>query len=458
MNAYAAFLRRKAFVQPASGFSPDEIRTPLFAFQADITRWAIRRGRAAIFADTGLGKTRMQLEWARQVAARTGRPVLILAPLAVAAQTVAEATRCGIGAAESKSGAIGAEIVVTNYERLHRFDSATFGGVVLDESSILKSYDGKTRALLIAAFDRTPYRLACTATPAPNDHAELGNHAEFLGICPRVEMLAEFFVHDGGDTSTWRLKGHAERSFWRWLSTWAATIRRPSDIGHDDGPFRLPPLSIRQTVVDSTPSDAGMLFAVNALTLEEQRIARRSSLHGRVEAAVDLVNGSVDRWVVWCDLNAESAALAGSISGSVEVRGDMSIEEKEERLAAFSNGSARVIVSKPSICGWGLNWQHTHRMAFVGVTHSFEAFYQAVRRCWRFGQKTAVECHVITSEAEGEVVANLRRKEALASQMHEAMAEHVREFVADEVRGHKHYRTEYTPKVEMEVPQWLIAA
>ena len=458
MSGYAAFLRRKAFVQPASGFSPDEIRTPLFAFQADITRWAIRRGRAAIFADTGLGKTRMQLEWAHQVADRTGRAVLILAPLAVAAQTVHEAGICGIEASESRDGRIVSPIVVTNYERLHRFDCSAFGGVVLDESSILKSYDGKTRAQLVSAFSSTAYRLACTATPAPNDHTELGNHAEFLGICPRVEMLAEFFVHDGGDTSTWRLKGHAERAFWRWLSTWAATIRRPSDIGHDDGPLRLPPLSIRQTVVDSAPSDAGMLFAVNALTLEEQRVARRSSLPSRVSAAVELVNGSDDRWVVWCDLNAESAALSAAIRGAVEVRGDMTIEEKEARLSSFSAGEARVIVSKPSICGWGLNWQHTHRMAFVGVTHSFEAFYQAIRRCWRFGQQRSVECHVITSEAEGEVVANLRRKEALAAQMHEAMVEHVREFVRDEVRGHKHYRAEYAPSVEMEVPRWLAAA
>jgi len=458
VKSYGEFLRQKQFVAPASGFAPCVLTSQLFPFQADITRWAIRRGRAAIFADTGLGKTRMQLEWGHQVAEKTSSPVLILAPLAVAAQTVAEARLCGLDASESKDGTHCSRIVVTNYERLHKFDTSVFGGIVLDESSILKSYDGKTRALLVAAFARTPYRLACTATPAPNDHAELGNHAEFLGICPRVEMLAEFFVHDGGDTSTWRLKGHAERAFWKWLSTWAATIRRPSDIGYDDGPFLLPPLSIRQTVVPSDPTDTGLLFAVNAMTLEEQRIARRASLSRRVSAAVDIVNGSADRWVVWCDLNAESAALASSIDGAVEVRGDMTIDEKERRLASFSDGSSRVIVSKPSICGWGLNWQHTSRMVFVGVTHSFEAFYQAVRRCWRFGQTRAVECHVITSEAEGEVVANLRRKEALAAQMHEAMAEHVREFVSDVVRGHKSYRTGYLPKKTMEVPRWLIAA
>ena len=457
---YHDFLRSKQFKQPDSGFDPFPVASPLFDFQADLTRWAIRRGRAAVFADTGLGKTRIQIEWGSQVAAKTGRPVLILAPLAVAAQTVNEARSCGVPAVESKDGRFldPATLVVTNYERLHKFETHRFGGVVLDESSILKSYDGKTRSELIRTFSATPYRLACTATPAPNDHSELGNHAEFLGICSRVEMLAEFFVHDGGDTSSWRLKGHAQTPFWRWLSSWAATLRRPSDLGYDDGAFLLPPLTIRQHVVESGPEDAGLLFALNALTLLEQRQARRSSLSERVALASKLANGSPDPWVVWCDLNAESAALAATIHGAVEVRGDMEIEEKERRLADFASGRSRVIVTKPSIAGYGLNWQHAAHMAFVGVTHSFESFYQAVRRCWRFGQSRPVECHVITSEAEGEVVANLRRKEALAAQMHEAMAEHVRAFVMDEVRGHKSSRVAYQPRQTMRIPEWLQAA
>lgn len=457
---YAAFLRAKQWRQPESGFDPMPIASPLFDFQSDLVRWAVRRGRGAVFADTGLGKTRVQIEWGRQVAAYTERPVLILAPLAVAAQTVNEARVCGVPAVESKDGRFpeDAVLVVTNYERLHKFETWRFRGIVLDESSILKSYDGKTRSELIKTFSGTPYRLACTATPAPNDHSELGNHAEFLGICSRVEMLSEFFVHDGGDTSSWRLKGHAQTPFWKWLSSWAATLRRPSDLGYDDGAFLLPPLTIRQHVVESGPDDAGLLFALNALTLQEQRQARRASLSDRVTLAAKLANESTDPWVVWCDLNAESAALASSIRGAVEVRGDMDIEEKEAKLADFAAGRARVIVTKPSIAGYGLNWQHAANMAFVGVTHSFEAFYQAVRRCWRFGQKRPVECHVITSEAEGEVVANLRRKEALAAQMHEAMAEHVRAFVMDEVRGHKSSRTAYQPRQTMRIPEWLRAA
>ena len=458
--SYHDFLRSKQFKHPDSGFDPLAVTSPLFDFQGDLVRWAVRRGRAAVFADTGLGKTRIQIEWGRQVAAYTERPVLVLAPLAVAAQTVAEARVCGVPAFESKDGQFpeSAALVVTNYERLHRFRTGLFGGVVLDESSILKSYDGKTRSELIRTFGPTPYRLACTATPAPNDHSELGNHAEFLGICSRVEMLAEFFVHDGGDTSSWRLKGHAQTPFWKWLSSWAATLRRPSDLGYDDGAFLLPPLTIRQHVVESGPDDAGLLFALNALTLLEQRQARRASLGDRVALASKLANGSPDPWVVWCDLNAESEALAAAIHGAVEVRGDMEIEEKERRLADFASGRARVIVTKPSIAGYGLNWQHASNMAFVGVTHSFESFYQAVRRCWRFGQKRPVECHVITSEAEGEVVANLRRKEALAAQMHEAMAEHVRAYVMDEVRGHKSSRVAYQPRQTMRIPEWLQAA
>ena len=450
--SYSDFIRSKQPKIPDSGFDPFPIASPLFDFQTDLVRWAVRRGRAAVFADTGLGKTRIQVEWGRQVAAHTGRPVLILAPLAVAAQTVAESRICGITAFESKDGRApeDAALVVTNYERLHRFETHRFGGIVLDESSILKSYDGKTRSELIRTFAATPYRLACTATPAPNDHSELGNHAEFLGICSRVEMLAEFFVHDGGDTSSWRLKGHAQTPFWKWLSSWAATLRRPSDLGYDDGAFLLPPLTIRQHVVESGPDDAGLLFALNALTLLEQRQARRASLSDRVALASKLANGSTDPWVVWCDLNAESDALAAAIH--------MEIEEKERRLADFASGRARVIVTKPSIAGYGLNWQHVANMAFVGVTHSFESFYQAVRRCWRFGQKRPVECHVITSEAEGEVVANLRRKEALAAQMHEAMAEHVRAFVMDEVRGHKSSRVAYQPRQTMRIPAWLQAA
>lgn len=455
---YGEFLERKAYRVVESGFAPFPIVVPMFPFQEAIARWAIRKGRAAVFADTGLGKTRMQLEWARQVAEKTSGRVLILTPLAVADQTVREATICGVAASHSLAGEINAPIVVANYERLHYFNPTAFAGIVLDESSILKSYSGKTRNELIAAFGATPYRLACTATPAPNDHEELGNHSEFLGVMPRIEMLAEFFCHDGGDTSTWRLKGHAGEVFWKWLASWAVTCRKPSDLGFSDDAYALPPLEVNHEVVSSPPGDAGMLFYADALTLEEQRAARRATIETRVNAAVRVADGLDEPILIWCDLNSEQDALEhafGSLAFSV--RGSDTLEEKELAIRGWIAGERPVMLSKASIMGFGLNLQHCRRMAFVGVTHSFEAFYQAVRRCWRFGQTRPVTCHVITSEAEGAVVANLRRKEADAERMHSAMAEHVKSFVFEEIRGHKLHRVTYAPGAKMRRPEWLAA-
>jgi len=425
---YRKFLADKLERDPDTGFDPGVIAGSLYPFQEQIVRWALRRGRAAIFADCGLGKTPMQLEWARQVHAHTGGDVLILAPLAVSSQTAREGDKFGVKVAICREAAdIRPGVNITNYERLERFMDHEWAGVVLDESSILKAFDGKTRRDLTDFSRSIPFRLCCTATPAPNATDELANHAEFLGVMTGKEMLALYFTQDGNTTHAWRLKGHARRPFWRWLSTWAIAARKPSDLGYEDGAFTLPPLTIEQVSV-SQPGDGGeQLFAVEAQTLMERRAARRNSLVDRVAACAGLVNGSDEPWLVWCDLNAESDALAKAIPGAVEVRGSNTAEQKERALLGFSDRTIRVLVTKPSIAGFGMNWQHCANVAFVGLSDSYEQFYQAVRRCWRFGQERPVTAHVITSSAEGAVVRNIERKERQATEMMEQLVAHVRE-------------------------------
>lgn len=456
--SYEEFISGKRAVVDAAGFDPRPLTASLFAFQADIVRWAIKRGRAAVFADTGLGKMRMELEWAHQVCQHTGGNVLILAPLAVTFQIVEEGKSVGIEAHYRKRQDDATPgITVANYERLEAFDLDSFVGIVLDESSILKSMDGKTRTRLIEAFAATPYRLAGTATPAPNDHTELGNHAEFLGVCTRTEMLATYFVHDGGDTQSWRLKGHAEEEFWRWVCSWAVAVRMPSDLGHSDDGYVLPALTIvHHTVQSEAPPDQGTLFAMPARTLDEQRAAKRGSLQNRVAGVAGVIAAEPDeQWLVWCDLNDESDALAKSIAGAVEVRGSDTPEDKSARMMAFAHGEVHALVSKSSICGFGMNWQNAARMAFAGVNHSYEAMYQAIRREWRFGQKREVIVHVFASELESEVVASLRRKEADHARMSAAMVAAMRETQIANVRGSARDTIGYAPCKTMCVPSWL---
>ncbi len=431
----------------------------LFPHQRDLTAWALRRGRAAIFADTGLGKSRMQLAWADMVHRETGCDVLILAPLAVAEQTAEEGQSIGVAVTHARYGSdVRAGITITNYDRLHKFDVAQFGGVVLDESSIIKHHAAKTLQTLLDAFRATTYKLCATATPAPNDWTELGNHAEFLGVRSRAEMLAEFFVHDGGDTQTWRLKGHARQVFWRWVASWGAMVRSPADLGHDASAYDLPALHVHQHTVETEHNPAHGLFAMEAQTLMDRRDARRSSLVERVRACAQMVNADRRPWVVWCDLNAEGDALTAAIDGAVQIAGADDADVKEQRLHDFANGKIRVLVSKPSICGFGLNWQHCARMAFVGVTDSFEAYYQAVRRCWRFGQKHPVDVHVFASQQEGAVVANLRRKEADARAMADAMASETMSAVRENILGRSKDTNPYHPIAPMRVPSFLEAA
>ncbi len=429
-DAYAAFLAAKQIAAPSHTIAHTRpLHDALFPFQRDIVAWALRKGRAAIFADCGLGKTLMQLEWAQHVHESTGKPVLILAPLAVSAQTVAEGARFGYTVTACRHQADMRDgLNITNYEMLEHFDTAPLAGIVLDESSILKAYDGKTRTAIIEAFGATPYRIACTATPAPNDFMELGNHADFLGVLTRAEMLATFFVHDGGDTSSWRLKGHAEDAFWRWLCTWAVTLRKPSDLGYSDDGFTLPPLRMHHHVLGVDPAravDRGRLFLTEARTLEERRTERKLSIGERVQAAADLINATPGAWIVWCDFNAEADACEKAIRDAVQVSGADSPEDKIDRLTGFAEGRYRILVTKPSIASFGMNWQHCHQSAFVGLSDSYERFYQAVRRNWRFGQQSPVDCHIFTSETEGAVLANIERKEAAAAQMQDGMVHHM---------------------------------
>lgn len=647
---YGDFLLSKVSSDPATGLSelpglPDS----LFDFQSDITRWALRRGRAAIFAGTGLGKSLMELSWASAIHEATGRDVLILAPLAVASQVVREGEKFGIRAKQcARQDEVEPGITVTNYQKLDHFDAAQFVGVVLDESSILKALDGKTKMRLIETFRETPFRLAATATPAPNDFMELGNHAEFLGVMKHSEMLSTFFVHDGGETQKWRLKGHAEDDFWRWMGSWSVMLRDPSDLGYDASAFDLPPLNQHQHTVETrNEAPDGMLFAMEAQTLQERLAARRSSVEERVERAAEVICGDLsdklaetkpemrecgsqstqraerekpsqtpstgqketpkegertpkggpntcastsvetptsgseaessrtksthgegsgtpktrnsekparhhqgsgtknpsgtrgcgansgsprqnttkcfdskagvaqsavspntmgtdggctsiivtkpegsegsfartatpgsenskttptistgpsntclsrgnDPWLVWCQLNSEQDALEKAFRGRcISVRGSMSDQDKEESLLAWLRGEKPILISKPSICGFGLNFQHCANMMFVGLNDSFEQVYQAIRRCWRFGQTLPVNVHFVASDMEGAVVDNLRRKEQQAERMAENMVEHMADITADNLRGTARRTDEYEPQQTMELPSWI---
>lgn len=442
---YREFIKGKAIATLPTGLEPAEPSEMLFPFQRDIVKWALRRGRAAIFADCGMGKTPIQLSWAAQVPGK----VLILAPLAVAAQTVREGRKFGVQVVYSRKP-VDAHITITNYEMLEHFNPSDYTGIVLDESSILKSYDGKFRNQIIESFAGTPFKLACTATPAPNDHMELGNHAEFLGVLTRTEMLSTFFVHDGGDTSKWRLKGHAERDFWRWICSWAVMIRKPSDLGYEDGEFILPALNMHPRIVEAEHTPDGALFALEASTLQERQEARRLTTAERARAVAEIVATRPDEpWLIWCNLNTESQTATKMIPGAVELTGSDTAEEKEAKMLGFSTGEVQILVTKPSIAGFGMNWQHCRNVIFLGLSDSYEQFYQAVRRCWRFGQSRPVDCWVVTSDLEGAVVQNIQRKETDAARMAEEMVANMHDLNKQDIRGTVRTADEYqTDKAE----------
>lgn len=443
---YSDFLASKRITSLAAGFDVEysDLHSSLFDFQAYVVKWALKKGRAAIWADTGTGKTIQQLCWAKHVYERTGQNVLILAPLGVAKQTVREGARWGIEVryAHDQSD-VEAGITITNYERLEKFDRSTFGALVLDESSILKSFSGVTRKFINDFAEGMPYRLACTATPAPNDLIELINHAEFLGIMSGKEMIALYFTQDGNTTHAWRLKGHAKKDFWKWLSGWAIALRKPSDLGFTDEGYILPPLRTHQITMEAVVPD-GSLFAIEAQSLQDRQKARKASQPERVAACAELVNGSDEPWMIWCNLNSESEALTKAIPGAVEVKGADSQDHKERSILDFTEGRIRVLVSKPSIFGFGINMQHCSKVAFVGLSDSWEQYYQAVRRCWRFGQKNAVDCYVITSEAEGAVIKNIERKEAQANEL---FAQLINEMKGHTMESNERQEMEYKTDV-----------
>jgi DNA modification methylase len=432
--SYAAFLEGKAPRPQAIGHKPKRLHESLYPFQKDITTWAVKRGRAAIFADCGLGKTRMQLEWARNVRPKGGR-VLIVCPLAVAEQTQDEARVLSMKI-ERVTAPGTADYQITNYQRLQHFIGAPYDALVLDESSILKSIDGKTRTMLLREFTSIKYRLACTATPAPNDLSELANHSEFVGAMPRVEMLASFFVHDtggAGEVGGWRLKGHAEDAFWRWVTSWAVYVRRPSDVGDDDGPFVLPRLEIAEDVVASDFRGDGRLFGGPG-GIAGERAARKHSLGDRVARTAELVRADKGQAVVWCGLNDEGRQLSETLGESaVLIEGATDDDARVERFLRWKRGEAQTLIAKPSMFGFGLNLQFCSRMFFLGIGHSYEQYYQAVRRCWRFGQRSPVDVKIVVSEAEIGVAANVRRKEQEAMQMAEGIVAHMRGAMDEEL-------------------------
>jgi superfamily II DNA or RNA helicase len=408
---YAEFLANKRRVQFDHGrkVEPGSLHSSLFPFQRDITAWAVLKGRAAVFADCGLGKTRVQLEWARCSADTS----LIVAPLSVARQTVREAAVMGLDARYVRHGSevTGPGIWITNYEMTDEFDPSMFGAVVLDESSILKNVEGRVRQRLTSTFATIPARLACTATPSPNDVAELCNHAEFLGAMSRREMLAAYFVHD---EVGWRVKGHAIGPMYQWMANWAVALRKPSDIGYDDEGYELPELSIIPETVDVEMAPVGQLFATELGGVGGRSKVRRHTMDARVARTVDLASGR-DQWVIWCGLNDEASAVARQIDGAVNVEGSMAPEDKATALEAFQDGEIRVLVTKPSIAGFGMNFQNCSRMVFLGLNDSYESYYQAIRRCYRFGQTRPVDVHIVVSNLEHQIVDNVLRKEQEAA-------------------------------------------
>lgn len=451
MDQYSEMLAHKRRNIAMFSVPADCARIPdrAFDYQRRIVSWALRLGRAAIFADCGLGKTLMQVCWADAVARHTGRPVLILAPLAVTSQTVADGRRFGFDIEYSRNGSGASSVIVCNYERMDDC-LGPYGGIVIDESSILKSFDGSTRTAIIERAREFDFRLACTATPAPNDYQEIGNHAEFLGICTRQEMLSEYFIHDtSGTTDAWRLKGHARKAFWEWAARWAVAIRKPSDVGGEDSAHVLPELVTHSHIVQ--PQGAapdGALFRSDALTLSDMRSEQRTNAPARVAHVASIVaSDPVEQWIVWVHTNAESEACVAAIPGAVELTGSQTPEQKADAVVRFARGEIRVIVTKPSIAGFGINWQQCSRMVWASLSYSYEQFYQAVRRCWRFGQRNTVHVHCVYATTEAPAWRAIQSKQTAGDEMMNAMAEATRTIGLDMERMVGARRTDYERNV-----------
>lgn len=430
MNAeYSRYLESKYSRGADSGFEPVFMPSFLFDFQRAIVDWAVRKGRAAIFEDCGLGKTPQQLVWAQNVAMHTDKPVLIIAPLAVSAQTVREANKFDIECHKSQDGTVKSRIVVTNYERLGAFHSDDFGGVVCDESSILKSFDGTRKQEITEFMRKVPYRLLATATAAPNDYIELGTSSEALGYLGFMDMLNRFFKNDNnnsglrrnfGEAPKWRFKGHAETPFWRWMTSWARSCRKPSDLGFDDGKFVLPNMSEVESLVRPRTLADGRMFVIAASTLPEQREEKKRTINERCERVLELVSAHTDQSVIWCQLNEEGDTLEDMIPDSVQISGADSDDRKESVFLDFAAGKIKRLITKPKIGAFGMNWQNCCHMTYF-PSHSYEQYYQAVRRFWRFGQKRSVLVDLVLTEGERKIMRNLQRKNLAAARMFDAL-------------------------------------
>lgn len=462
LATYHELIARKRVSFEARGIRdvPD-LNPALKPHQVHCVEFALRAGCAAHFLDTGLGKSFAALEWGRVIVEHTNKPVLMLAPLAVGQQHEREAARWGIDAKHRRepNADDSARIVITNYERLDRFDPSSFAGVILDESSILKSFTGVTTRKLIASFANTPYRLSATATPAPNDHMELGNQSEFLGALSQTQMLTRFFIHDSADTGQWRMKGHAVKQFWEWVASWSRCVSMPSDLGFPDDGYALPELVTHRHLIASDRSlDPGqekdgqaLLFRMPDLSATSIHREKRLTVEKRAEKVAELVASEPNEpWIIWCDTDYEADALQALIPDAVEVRGSQIAEIKESKIDAFSRGEKRVLISKPSVCGYGLNWQHCARVAFVGLSFSYENYYQAIRRCWRFGQTRAVHCHVVAADTEAAIGAVIARKAGDHDKMKREMTMAMRRAMRIEAE-----LSPYNPIQRAALPAWL---
>ena len=458
---YKEFLKTKELQTIEAGFDVEKesLNMSLFPFQKDIVAWALKKGKAAVLIGCGLGKTIIQLSWAEQVYKHTGRKVLIIAPLSVVKQTAREAEKFGISKVTicRTNDDVMDGLNITNYEMIEHFDASQFIGVVLDESSILKSFTSKTTADFTMRFSKTPYKLLCTATIAPNDYTEIGTSCEFLGIMSRTEMLATYFIHDGGKTSDWRLKKAGVDKFWEWFATWAIAFNNPNELGYEIEGYDLPKLNINTIITESEIGDYEYMVRP-AETLQERREARKESLMDRVEKTAEIVDSNNEQWLVWVDFNDESDALKKRISDCIEIKGSDEPETKAQASIDFANGDIRVLVSKPSIFGFGSNFQRCHNEIFCGISDSYERFYQAIRRCWRFGQTQEVNVYIILSEKEINMLTNIQKKEEQMLTMQKRMTELMRDVTLSEIRHTTRITTTYNPQVKMELPNFLKGA
>ena len=461
-KSYLEFLKSKQNVAVDAGFECAVLNKHLFQYEADIVRWALKKGKAALFEDCGLGKGIQQLSWAEKVCEHTGRSVLVVAPLSVAHQTVREGEKFGIKATYAPDmGAItDVGIYTSNYDRISNFDASVFAGVVLDESSILKDYTSATKQALIDMFKFTPYKLCCTATPSPNDYVELGNHAEFLGIMSRTEMLATYFVHDGGETQKWRLKGHAQEAFFAWVASWACCMTKPSDLGYEMDGFNLPELRLNEVIcrsdmIEADDGQIGFLPQVS-MSLMERRKARRDSMSVRTKKAAEIAASEDTPCLLWCDLNAEQDELEQVLGDNAfSIRGSTPDDKKIELERRWREGERKILITKPACYGYGMNWQHCCREVFVGLSDSFEAYYQAVRRCWRYGQTNPVDVYIVISDAEGAVKANIERKQTDAIRLTQELVKYTKDILSAEVWHTTRITENYFANERMNVPAWL---